>query len=271
MHNIKVVLKPFVFLSFFLGMTLTAGAQGVPSGNFPALREVLPFLPTSDLVKLENGEELTRFAMGSFKPELPPATRLGRETAAMAVKGGLTVGTEALFLFTGYRGKPEDLLLECYNILSSVSTLKGIEYWSASRKRMRILFEEAWVTDGPKSKKKLPDPLVDEIPATRSLFIHQKDSTFGSAECRMDFRFEDNEISAVIINLTPMYYGIIKAMDPEAMQMHILIVPVEEGILFYGISAGKTLNMKIFEEKAQKSFYNRIRALYGWFTGRISR
>lgn len=259
-------------LSFFTFLVI--GIMMAPSCVFAdsplPVKEVLSGLSSEDINLLLSGEEITRFTMGEFIPELAPDTPLGRETVQTAATANLTVGTEALFLYRSSTEDQEGLLLKCYNILGAVSTLEGIEYWSASRKRMRVLFEESWVIDKENDKVHLPDPVVTEIPVRRTLWLHQKDSTFGSATNRMDFRSEKNEISAVIINMTPLYYGIIKVIEPEAMQMHILIIPVQEGILFYGIAAGKTLNMKVFEKKAQRSFYNRIKALYSWFSASLN-
>jgi hypothetical protein len=43
------------------------------------------------------------------------------------------------------------------------------------------------------------------------------------------------------------------------------MIPCKEGILYYGIMAADTLNIRAFKERANNSFYNRMVAVYHWF------
>ena len=54
------------------------------------------------------------------------------------------------------------------------------------------------------------------------------------------------------------------------MQIHLIVIPTDKGILFYGVCGAKTVKMKALEERASKSFYNRVKALYGWYTGSLN-
>ena len=91
------------------------------------------------------------------------------------------MGTEVLSV---YRNESVDFdspesRLRIYNILLSMSTMKGTQYYSASRERMRTLFAESYVVDGPNRQNRLPDPVVQEIPPTSKLTVLQEDLTFG--------------------------------------------------------------------------------------------
>ena len=53
------------------------------------------------------------------------------------------------------------------------------------------------------------------------------------------------------------------------MQIHLIVVPVEEGLLMYGTISAKTLNVKAFLDRARDSFTNRVIALTGWYRARL--
>jgi hypothetical protein len=53
------------------------------------------------------------------------------------------------------------------------------------------------------------------------------------------------------------------------MQIHLVIIPTDEGILFYGVTAADALNVSAFRKKANNSFYNRVKALYQWYTAAL--
>jgi len=161
--------------------------------------------------------------------------------------------------------------IKLYNILRSVSTLQGLEYYSASRKKMRTLFEESWaVSDPSDSKTKISDPVVNAIPAMDTIYIYQKDKTFGKNFSRMEFRAGKKTFSSTIINITPMRYkGFIKVMDKENLQINFIIIPTAEGLLVYGAMGAETLNIKAFLDKAEDSFKNRVIALSSWYEKRM--
>ncbi len=245
----------------------------------PALNDVLPSMSTEDRSVLISDSELLRFHADGVSPGLLPNTGLTAGIARQMIAGDLNIGIEGLFftsideLPTGYRTMPadeRDLIL--YNILRSVSTLQGLEYYSASRDEIRLLFEESWViADVKKPKDALPDPIVSTIPDEDTILIHQKDKSFGNNQSEMTFCVRSDVFAACIINLTPMRYkGIIRVVNPENMQIHLIVVPVEEGLLMYGTMSARTRDVKSFISRARNSFTNRVIALTGWYRTRLN-
>ncbi|MCK5736745.1 MAG: hypothetical protein KAH21_09715, partial [Spirochaetaceae bacterium] len=117
----------------------------------------------------------------------------------------------------------------------------------------------------------LPDPLVSSIPSEDTIMVHQKDKSFSNNESSMTFHAGSNAFATEIINLTPMRYkGFIRIADPGDMQIHLIVVPVEEGLLMYGTMSAKTLNVKAFLDRARDSFTNRVIALTGWYRTRLN-
>ncbi len=266
-------LKPVLFilvLLLILPSMLTAG-------ELPSLSDVLPVISDTDRDLLLSDGELLRFHPEGVSPGLLPETALTGSVARQLINADLNIGIEGLF-FTTVDDLPAAFMetdadsreLILYNILRSVSTLEGLEYYSASRDEMRLLFEESWTIADEKSKEALPDPLVSSIPADDTIFIHQKDKSFGKNTQQMNFKVSPEAFAVNIINLSPMRYkGIIKVVNPGNMQIHLIVVPVEEGILIYGTMSARTRDVKAFIDRAQDSFTNRVIALAGWYRDRL--
>ena len=266
-------------IAFLVFIVVTTPGFSQNAETLPVLNDVLPSLSSADLSALMNDGELLRFQGDGVSPGLLPDTNLTAGIARQMIAGDLNIGIEGLF-FTPFdelpknyqEMTPEERRITLYNILRSVSTLQGLEYYSASREEMRLLFEESWaIADLKKPKEALPDPLVSSIPGEDTIIIHQKDKSFSNNESSMTFRAGINAFAADIINLTPMRYkGFIKIAKPGNMQIHLIVVPVEEGLLMYGTMSAKTLNVKAFLERAQDSFTNRVIALTGWYRTRLN-
>jgi hypothetical protein len=244
----------------------------------PSLDDVLPSISAADRSSLLTDGELLRFHADGMSPGLLPNTSLTATVARRLISGDLNIGIEGLFftsadvlpsLFKSMPADERELIL--YNILRSVSTLQGLEYYSASRGEMRLLFEESWAISDPKnSKEALADPLVTAIPPRDSFFIHQKDKSFGNNQSEMTFLAGSDVFASDVINLSTMRYkGIIKVVDPGNMQVHLIVVPVEEGLLMYGTMSAQTRNVKSFIDRARDSFTNRVIALTGWYRARL--
>jgi hypothetical protein len=260
-------------LSTFISVFITALPADSDILSFDKMTSFLSSQQKSDLL---NTGELTEFHFSSFDPLLLPDVGMVNEIRSMVLKEELNMGIEGLFLFkdfdsAAYNANPETTKLALYNALRSVSTLEGIEYYSASREEMRTLFVESWmIPDLDSARNRLSDSIVTTIPGKDSFFIHQKDKSFGRHESVMEFVYSSPVIWSVIINQTPMYYkGFLKAMNPQQLQIHLLVMPTDQGLLVYGFSAADRINIRAFREKANNSFYNRVKALYAWYIGRI--
>lgn len=205
-----------------------------------------------------------------------PAVSLSEDLLDAALAIDYSVGVETLFLIPWDEVSPDlarlpadEFELRIYNILRSVSSLEGIEYYSASRERMRTLFAECWAIDDPDSRVRIPDPLVTTVPTEDTVYIHQKDLTFGKNLSRVEYQHENGNFRMGIVNLTTMTYMLFPIVGKQNMSMQILVIPGREGILFYGLNTVKVLDLPIFYKKMESSFTNRMIALYNWFLGQL--
>lgn len=229
-------------------------------------------LPVDDplLRRLEGSGELVGSLSGGNSPALMPAIAERPELIDSVRRLGFTTGVELLRLYEG----PEDFStpeahLRIYNVLRSVASMKGIQYYSASRKRMRTLFAESYAIDGPHTASPQPDPILDHIPLDTIVYMFQEDLTFGENLYRSRLRYTGNCFLVETTNLTTMRYLLMPMVQPEASYTLTVLVPEGNRILFYGTSGARTLRLLGLERSKEDSFYNRLQALYGWFTGRL--
>jgi len=262
-----------ILIALALLSVAPAFSQEKTSGNGarPSLHDVFPALSADQLQTLSDRGELTDFYKNSVEVKLAPATPMWDHAKASLETLEPSVGVEALFLYplpAQVMDRP-DFDLWLYNILRSVSTMEGIQYYSASRGHMRTFYIESYVVDGPDSRNHVPDPLVKKIPATDTIYTYQRDSSFGRNIYKVDYRFQDNSFSVSMKNLTPMFYGILPILGKENLEIHLAIIPTSEGLAFYGNAGVKVLSLFGLEDRVKDSFYNRIKAIYGWFSDQV--
>jgi hypothetical protein len=67
-----------------------------------------------------------------------------------------------------------------------------------------------------------------------------------------------------------MRYLLLPMVKPLDSVSFILLIPSGEEILFYGISGARTMRLLGLERSKEDSFYNRLKAIYGWFGDRMA-
>ena len=243
----------------------------------------LPFVansvPLSDLTgeqkaqTLRVEESIKNLVVNQVKPTLAPSSESGMNLATEIEKFGPNVIVEALYLYkkpatqSGSSWTDAERVI-IFNILRSLSTLSGIEYYSASRGAMRVFYEKSYAVAGPDSKEPIADPIVASVPEQATLFAVQKDLTFGENRYRYDYKASVADLSFTQTNLTHMSYGIIPLIGREALRTSVLVSYTPEGYLLYAVSATKTTLLPGVEGKMKTSFSNRADAIYRWFSQR---
>jgi hypothetical protein len=152
-----------------------------------------------------------------------------------------------------------------FNRLTALSTLTGIQYYSASRGVMRTFYESSLVIDGPQSKKPLPDPVFASPPESLSLYARQKDLTFGDNIYRYDYRTTQDAFFFVQENLTALNAGIIPAVGKNKLRSVLAIIDCGDCLLIYAASMAKAASVPGMGDRIGNSFGNRAEAAIKWF------
>ncbi len=167
-------------------------------------------------------------------------------------------------------GKPKadmtGILRRIALIVNSVHSLEGIEYWSASRQRMRTLYAEAYRTD-PSSpdRAKLPDPgdaVLDSGPSW-SFNAYLRDLTFGGNILRYEVSLGPSYIAMSNENVASVRYMLIPLVPPGGLTTRILVSPSREGLVIHFLSTVRAADIaakRIFESAGNKSL-----AVLAWF------
>lgn len=232
--------------------------------------ERLPGLSTTELDQLLSSGELSfRYGLDGtplvstrFAPAFSTAIR--DDLLSLEPK----IGVEVVFLVEA----PVAIQRVDAGLLTTLrefSTMEGIEYYSASRDRMRTLFYDSYVVVGPDDPGRIPDPIVREVTGREVLHVFQRDSSFGRNVYEITYVTNGDAVRLRMQNLTRMYYqGIIPAVGPDQLGLNLVIYPLGNHLLFYGNSAARPATLLGMEERVQRSFYNRLVALYQWFLSR---
>ncbi|MBI9102810.1 MAG: hypothetical protein JEY99_10375 [Spirochaetales bacterium] len=163
----------------------------------------------------------------------------------------------------------ERLKIDVYNLTRGVSSLEGADYYSASRGHRHPLFYQFYRIEKAGDKERLTDPLVEIIPERDSFLVFQEDSTFGEDEYEITYNFRDPAISLTMKNTTSINYSFLPIAGKEKLYLHVEIIPVQAGYIFYGAALIEGRKIPIPGKNINDSLYNRIKALMEWFTRRL--
>jgi hypothetical protein len=198
-------------------------------------------------------------------PNLPELRQFVANSLA-ALEPSLAV--ETLYLYKkpdSAAGWDDSRRTALFNQMAAISTLTGIEYFSASRNTMRIFYEYSSVIESQSSKKPLPDPVFDKPPAKYSLYARQKDLTFGDNIYRYDFTTSENALFFLQENMTSLTYGIIPAVGKNKLKSVMAVIDCGNSLLIYAVSMAKAASVPGMTERVGNSFRNRADAVYKWF------
>jgi hypothetical protein len=157
-----------------------------------------------------------------------------------------------------------------YNEALALSTLAGIEYFSASRNRMRTFYETSAVIDGPETTRPLADPNYRVPPAELLIYARQKDLTFGDNIYQYQYYVREDALVFVQENLTTMNYGPIPVVRKNRLRSVIAVLDAGDSLLVYVASMAKAASFPGMNERAGRSFSNRAEAILSWFFTRTS-
>ncbi|MDR2923943.1 MAG: hypothetical protein LBU85_11470 [Treponema sp.] len=154
------------------------------------------------------------------------------------------------------------------NQLLALSTLAGIQYYSESRKAMRIFYESSTVIEDPVKKKPLPDPSFAVCPESLELYARQKDLTFGDNIYRFEYRTGPDIILFSQENISSMNAGIIPAIGRNKFRTVMAVIDTGDSLLIYAAAMAKAASLPGMGDRIGASFSNRVKAILKWFTGR---
>lgn len=160
-------------------------------------------------------------------------------------------------------------------ILRSVSSLKGLKYYSSSRKKNRLLYKDSFVVEKKETKKgkfeyvRVDDPLDKAIDGL-SILVSQEDLTFGKNIYKYDY-FQDNYgMGLMVENVNSLYYSLFKAIDEKELNSYVIFHDVGDYLLIYASTKANFAKLYGLEKKIKNSFSSRLDALCGFLIAKYN-
>lgn len=223
------------------------------------------------------GEALHRLEKGDDKVELLPQTAFSEEIKNY-IFGNYSDKTgyasEALFYVTKEtlieksknqdKSKIDTSVEAVSKIVRSISKMKGMMYYSNTRKRYEVLYKEAFRINTKVSVAHPPYPYAADDPEGKegdTVYALLDEHTFGKAEYKIDYLKNDKCVAMKMENMSDLSYGFIKAVKPHDFKMAVVAVDVGDGYFFYVAMNVDFMQMSFLEGKMNRSFTARIRAV----------
>lgn len=224
-------------------------------------RQVVEPLISTGLVQngayRENGKKLT----------LVPENALAKEAVSFWTGNDPSFFTESLYLYKKPAKREKSAGSDAAFIsiiLRSLSRLEGIQYYSTSRKKMRILYEKSYVVDGEKTRNRISDPVKGSADNV-TLYVIQKDLTFGEYLYRYDYRQTSDTVAFYSRNIDTMSLSFLKLLQPEKLRVSLVVQDLGDYLLVYGLTRADFPKIPGIEDKINASFSTRAQAVYNWF------
>jgi hypothetical protein len=206
-----------------------------------------------------------------FLPRYGPAGEIIEKTREK-LDPGIVVETLSLYKKSAGASRPcwsEVERLRLYNGILALSTLTGLQYYSASRKAMRTFYESSQVIDDPAAKRVVADPVFQELPDRFTIFARQKDLTFGDNIYQYDYYAFPGALILVQENLSSLNYGIIPAVGKNKLRSVMAIIDAGDYLLVYAVSMVRAASLPGMKERIGNSFSSRAEAMLKWLEGRV--
>ena len=150
---------------------------------------------------------------------------------------------------------------KAFEIITDIEGLSGITYYSISDKKEKVLFTGARILTG-----QITGNVSNNIPAEHTITAVIEDTTFGINKYIIEYKFSDNHIVMKMSNLEKLKLGFIPVSGKNELVFHIAVIPAESGMFVYCSGICKTINAPFIRNRIRDSIYNRVTALYYWFS-----
>ena len=256
--------KPFHILFWVIFFIVLRGKTALSAVSLEEL------LDNSLISMLKANERPTEIQFRNIKPLLLPANEsLKRLIDTILPDLKPSVMVETLYLYkkpetAGKTGWSQAELAALYNEAAALSSLQGLEYFSASRGEMRTFYETSSVIDSPTTKKPLPDPVFPMPRTELNLFARQKDLTFGDNIYLYTYRYFPGALIFIQENLTDLKAGIFTAVKKNNLHSVLAMLDAGDYILIYAVSMAKASSLPGMNDRIGSSFSNRAEAILQW-------
>ena len=236
--------------------------------NQSIVSEYFPLHDKKNTEALNEDNKLTIFLGKNEQPVLLPEIAEKIRIKKDIENSDFNTGIETIFLH--YEKEFIKSIKEYFTILTDIKTLEGIEYYSQSKEKYRVLFKEAYPVSGKKRNNKIAVPEYDNNIKKYSFNSYIKDSTFGNNFYTLDYTISDNYLVMKMTNIDSMKLGFIPVIGKENLTFYLIIIADKDELAIYCSGICDSIGTGFLKKKIETSIHNRVIALYDWFIDNIS-
>ncbi len=229
----------------------------------------------------ENNEKFHRFTERDNEVRLLPASEYSdglKEYIFGNMSDKTGYAAEALFYVTKddlvNKSKKEDKskvdtsIKTVSKIVRSISDMKGMLYYSNTRSRYEVLYKEAYRIESEKNTARIADD-VEGSSNGKIIYAMLDEHTFGKANYKITYQENEKCVTMKMENLTALSYKFIKAVKPGKFKMAVSVYDDGDGYFVYVAMTADFMQMGFLENKMNKSFTARIRAIKDFIIGQF--
>jgi hypothetical protein len=149
-------------------------------------------------------------------------------------------------------------------VIRSVSKMEGMQYYSHREKKVKTLYKECYCIKGPKDRTRIDDD-TDGNAEGKVMYCMQDDNSFGKINYRLEYHQSEQEVSAGFVCTTPIYMGLVKAIEADNLRISVVITDCGDSMLVYMVVQANFPAIPVFESTMKESFSARLDAIYKWF------
>lgn len=177
---------------------------------------------------------------------------------------GLYFVKKADLLKSGNSGNSDITIDDVSKVCRSVSKMQGMTYYSTTKKKVRVLYDKAYMVANEKSNDPIPDQNSGNADGQIS-YCMQDDASFGINHYRLSYFQNENELLSEFSITDTMGLGPFKAIYPDKMKIYILAIDCGEDLLVYLCTDLDSVKFPGIKNQITNSMTSRMDAVYEWF------
>jgi len=163
-------------------------------------------------------------------------------------------------------------LLDVYNAIGNVRSLKGRLYDSYTRDKKVPLFEEVTRIESPRRNTPVADPPpASRIPASETIFMRFKDVNFGNTFYRGDIVPFQRGLRYNLTNNKNITYFLVTVMGEEKFNMQLYLEVISEGVLIYSLASAVVSDFVSSKIRMGSAISRRLDVIIAWASEEIAK
>ncbi len=159
-------------------------------------------------------------------------------------------------------------LQEIAKIFHSISTLKGIQYYSHSNEKWETLYHGAGFIENSKSKKYIPDTYFSGT--NKEYFCLLEDNSLNDCVFKVSYSETATEIRMDLQLVEPIKIWGFTGVYPNNLNIRLRVAKTSSGALQAAIAIeAKYQTISFLETHLTESFDARMDALHKWITSQL--